>query len=222
MTFANCKYVIFDLDGTITDPKAGITGCAVYALSELGYGNPNPSDLEWIIGPPLLNSFMEYTGCDEAAGKLLVEKYRERYRPVGVHENELYPGIQELLVTLQGAGKTLAIASSKPEVFVRQILEDFRLTRYFTSIGGSDLDGKHVEKEAVLKSVLDMLNAKGCAVMVGDRKFDIEAAHKLGIPAIGVSYGYAQGGELTQAGADEVAASPAEICEIILRSCCFL
>lgn len=215
MTFQDCRYIIFDLDGTITDPKEGITRSAVYALQTLGYPAPDKSELEWFIGPPLLRSFMEHTGCSEAAGKRLIEKYRERYKTIGVHENILYPGIETLLSELDAAGKILAIASSKPAVFVRQILGEFKLTKYFTVIEGSDMEGTHVEKEDVLKSALDKLGPG--AVMIGDRKFDILAGQKFGLKTIGAGYGYAQGDELIRAGADIIAKTPAEIGEILLH-----
>lgn len=209
MDFKDVKYVIFDLDGTITDPKDGITKSAAYALEAFGYGSVEPYSLDWFIGPPLHKSFMEYTGCSEDEGMRLVEKYRERYRTIGVHENILYPEIKALLEDLKSAGKILAVASSKPTVFVRQILSDFELTEYFTVVEGSDLAGKHVEKEDVLSSALSKLGEN--AVMIGDRKFDITAAHALGIKAIGVSYGYAREGELEAAGADMIADFPEEI-----------
>ncbi len=216
MTFRDCKYIIFDLDGTLTDPREGITGSAVYALASLGYSIPEKSEIEWFIGPPLLDSFMEYARCSEAEGLRLIEKYRERYKTIGVHENTLYPGIETLLSKLCAAGKILAVASSKPVVFVRQILDEFRLTNYFTVIEGSDLAGKHVEKEDVLSSALGKLGRD--AVMVGDRKFDILAGRRFGLKTIGAGYGYAQGDELTEAGADVVVRTPAELTEILLET----
>lgn len=206
----------FDLDGTLTDPRAGITGSAVYALRKLGYPTPEPSEIEWFIGPPLLWSFRELTGCTEAEGRRLVEKYRERYEVLGVHENTLYPGVHELLAALKANGRILAVASSKPAVFVRQILDEYRLTEYFTVIEGSDLEGKCVEKEDVLRMALARLGDNRNAVMVGDRKFDVLAARRFGLKTVGAAYGYAQGRELEEAGADKIASSPAEIQKIIL------
>ena len=216
MRFRDCHYVIFDLDGTLTDPKEGITGSAVYALRKLGYPTPEPSEIEWFIGPPLLWSFRELTGCTEAEGRRLVEKYRERYEVFGVHENTMYPGVPELLDAMKDNGRLLAVASSKPAVFVRQILDEYRLTEYFTVIEGSDLEGKHVEKEDVLRTALLRLGDHRSAVMVGDRKFDILAARRFGLKTVGAAYGYAQGRELEEAGADKIASSPAEIQKIIL------
>ena len=120
---SKCKYtyVLFDLDGTITDPRDGITKSAAYALESMGYGSVSPDTLDWFIGPPLHKSFMEYTGCSEQRAFELVEKYRERYRPVGVHENILYDGVPEMLSGLAASDAVLAVASSKPTVFVEKI-----------------------------------------------------------------------------------------------------
>lgn len=155
-------------------------------------------------------------GLHGAEGRRLVEKYRERYEVFGVHENTMYPGVPELLAALKDNGRILAVASSKPAVFVRQILDEYRLTEYFTVIEGSDLEGKHVEKEDVLRTALLRLGDHRSAVMVGDRKFDILAARRFGLKTVGAAYGYAQGRELEEAGADQIASSPAEIRKIIL------
>ena len=214
--FSDCKYVIFDLDGTITDPKVGITTCAKFALKEMGYEQQAEQDLTWMIGPPLLNTFIKITGCDETEGQRLISKYRERYSVLGVHENTLYPGIENLLKQLKNSGKILAIASSKPTFFVEQILDDFNLKEYFDVVQGSDMAGKHVEKEDVLKIALSKLNIKEeaklhKAVMVGDRKFDVLAAKSFGMKSIAVTYGYAVDGEWDNLEADAFASSPTEI-----------
>lgn len=214
--FSDCKYVIFDLDGTITDPRVGITTCAKFALKEMGYESKAEQDLTWMIGPPLLNTFIKITGCDEDEGKRLIAKYRERYSVLGVHENILYPGIENLLKHLKESGKILAIASSKPTLFVEQILNDFNLKEYFDVVQGSDMAGKHVEKEDVLKIALSKLciteDVKpNQAVMVGDRKFDVLAAKSFGMKSIAVTYGYAVDGEWDNLKADAFVSSPTEI-----------
>lgn len=214
--FSDCKYVIFDLDGTIADPKVGITTCAKFALKEMGYESKAEQDLTWMIGPPLLNTFMKIAGCDEVEGKRLIDKYRERYRVSGVHENTLYPDIENLLKHLKDVGKILAIASSKPTLFVEQILDDFNLREYFDVVQGSDMAGKYVEKEDVLKITLSELgiaeNANlSQAIMIGDRKFDILAAKKLGLKSIAVTYGYAVEGEWNNLKADAFVSSPSEM-----------
>ena len=213
--FSECKYVIFDLDGTITDPKVGITTSAKFALREMGYDLQAEQDLRWMIGPPLADTFIKITGCDKQEAQRLIDKYRERYSVLGVHENTLYPGIRELLQALKNEDITLAIASSKPTFFVEQILDDFNIREYFTVVQGSDMAGKHVEKEDVLGFAIEKLaiseqDIKN-AVMVGDRKFDAIAAKKLGLKAIAVTYGYAIDGEWENVQVDYFAKTPQEI-----------
>lgn len=213
--FSECKYVIFDLDGTITDPKVGITTSAKFALREMGYALQAEQDLRWMIGPPLADTFIKITGCDNQEAQRLIDKYRERYSVLGVHENTLYPGIRELLQALKNEDITLAIASSKPTFFVEQILDDFNIREYFTVVQGSDMAGKHVEKEDVLGFAIEKLaiseqDIKN-AVMVGDRKFDAIAAKKLGLKAIAVTYGYAIDGEWENVQVDYFAKTPQEI-----------
>lgn len=223
--FRDSKYVIFDLDGTITDPKVGITTSAKYALCEMGYGHLADQDLTWMIGPPLADTFMKITGCDRNEAQLLIDKYRERYSVKGVHENIIYPGIKSLLEVLKYSGAKLAIASSKPTLFVEQILDDFAIKKYFDVIQGSDMAGKHVEKEDVLTFALVKLGIAKIekqtviydkekiakATMVGDRKFDAIAAKKAGLKAIAVTYGYAVEGEWENVEVDFFASSPQEL-----------
>ena len=207
--------IIFDLDGTITDPEVGITTSAKFALTEMGYKSQAEQDLRWMIGPPLADTFIKITGCDKQEAQRLIDKYRERYSILGVHENTLYPGIRELLQTLKSAGKTLAIASSKPTFFVEQILDDFNIKDYFTVIQGSDMAGKHVEKEDVLRFAIEKLGIKEQelknTIMVGDRKFDAIAAKKFGLKAIAVTYGYAIQGEWDNIQVDYFAQTPQDI-----------
>lgn len=213
--FSDCKYVIFDLDGTITDPEVGITTSAKFALSEMGYKEQAEQDLRWMIGPPLADTFIKITGCDKQEAQRLIDKYRERYSVLGVHENTLYPGIRKLLQALKNEDIVLAIASSKPTLFVEQILDDFNIKEYFTVVQGSDMAGKHVEKEDVLKFAIEKLaiaekDIKN-TVMVGDRKFDAIAAKKFGLKAIAVTYGYAVDGEWENIEVDYFAQTPQEI-----------
>ena len=213
--FSDCKYVIFDLDGTITDPEVGITTSAKFALTEMGYKSQAEQDLRWMIGPPLADTFIKITGCDKQEAQRLIDKYRERYSILGVHENTLYPGIRELLQTLKSAGKTLAIASSKPTFFVEQILDDFNIKEFFKVVQGSDMAGKHVEKEDVLRFAIEKLGIKEQelknTIMVGDRKFDAMAAKEFGLKAIAVTYGYAIQGEWDNIQVDFFAQTPQDI-----------
>ncbi len=221
-------YILFDLDGTLTDPKLGITGCVQYALRKLGREVPDADALEPFIGPPLMDSFREFCGLDEETGAKAVAYYRERYAVDGLFENEAYPGIVQMLARLQAAGCHLAVASSKPEVFVKRILERFEMLPYFEVVVGSELDGSRVQKEEVVEEALRrLLGEDGLmraasgqitdAVMVGDRKFDVQGAKQFGLACIGVTYGYAAAGELEEAGADEIVESVEELGEILLK-----
>lgn len=201
------SYLLFDLDGTISDPKEGITGCVQYALSSFGIEEPDRDKLEPFIGPPLQDSFMEFYGFSLEQANEAARKYRERFSVTGKYENVLYPGMAELLRDLQASGAHLAIASSKPTVFVEDILRYFGIRQYFEIVVGSELDGTRVRKEDVVAEVLRQLAERGAAdpsdiVMIGDRKFDIEGAKAAGTHSIGVSYGYSAPGELEAAGAE--------------------
>ncbi len=221
-------YILFDLDGTLTDPKLGITGCVQYALRKLGMEAPDADALEPFIGPPLMDSFREFCGLDEEKGAQAVAYYRERYAVDGLFENEAYPGIVQMLIRLQQAGCHLAVASSKPEVFVKKILEHFGMLSCFEVVVGSGLDGSRVRKEEVLEEALRQLlgervpaketsaYAEG-VVMVGDRKFDIQGAKAYGIASVGVAYGYAAEGELEEAGADRIVKTVQELEEALIK-----
>lgn len=203
------QYLLFDLDGTLTDPKIGITSCVQYALHKMGIEEPDLDKLEPFIGPPLMDSFEEFYGFHEEQAKQAVDAYRERFSTIGLFENEVYPGIPQMLEKLKSMGKKLAIASSKPTVFVTQILEHFGMKQYFDVIVGSELNGAHSRKEEVVEEALRQLHhgKKGeydTTVMVGDRKFDIIGAKAFGLTSVGVSFGYATEGELEAAGADYI------------------
>lgn len=216
------QYILFDLDGTLTDPKIGITTCVQYALHKMGIEEPDPDRLEPFIGPPLIDSFREFYGMNEEEAVRAVEYYRERFSTVGLFENEVYSGIPELLARLKKDGRKLAIASSKPTVYVKKILEYFSIYEYFDIIVGSELDGTRCRKEEVVEEALEQLSAddkfrKRDAVMIGDRKFDIEGAKAHQIPSIGVNYGYAADNELVEAGADCVVRNVKELSEVLLK-----
>lgn len=201
------SYILFDLDGTISDPKEGITRCVQYALSSFGIEEQDPDKLEPFIGPPLRESFMQFYGFSAEQAEMATNKYRERFSVTGKYENALYPGMAELLRDLQAAGAHLAIASSKPTVFVEDILRYFGIRQYFDIVVGSELDGTRDRKEDVVAEVLRQFAQRGAAepssvVMIGDRRFDIEGAKAAGTHNIGVSYGYSAPGELEEAGAE--------------------
>lgn len=205
------KTILFDLDGTLTDSKEGITKCVQYALAKYGIDEPDLSKLESFIGPPLKIHMLErYPHLSEDEANQAVAWYRERYRSVGLFENRVYEGIPELLERLQKAGYTLILATSKPEVYTIRILEHFELKRFFTIIVGSELDGRRGEKDEVIQEAL-RLGGNPEAIMVGDRKYDMWGAKKHGLRAVGVLYGYGSREELEAAGADEIAESVAEL-----------
>jgi len=150
-------YLLFDLDGTLTDPKLGITTCVQYALKSFGIEEPDLDKLEPFIGPPLKDSFMQFYGLDEKEAETAVDKYRERFQDIGLFENEIYPGIREMLRVLKKKGMHLAVASSKPTVFVERILEHFKIRKYFEVVVGSELDGRRVNKDEVVQEALSAL-----------------------------------------------------------------
>ena len=206
------EYILFDLDGTLTDPKLGITSSVQYALRALGIEEPSLDKLEVFIGPPLTDSFREFYGLDEEQMTTAVDKYRERFATQGIFENEIYPGIPQMLADLKAKGKKLAIASSKPTLFVEQILEHFEIRKYFDHVVGSNMDGTRGTKEEVVEETLRQMltvemtpaQKRDAVAMVGDRKFDIEGARAHGITSVGVLFGYAPEGELEEAGADYI------------------
>lgn len=216
------KYLLFDLDGTLTDPKEGITTCVQYALKSFGIEEPDLDKLEPFIGPPLIESFMKYYGMTEQQAKEAVEKYRERFQDTGIFENKIYDGIPEMLRTLQSKGMFLAVASSKPTVFVKRILEHFRIDRYFKVVVGSELDGTRTDKaEVVTEALKQLFGDKPVAYdqvyMIGDRSFDVEGAKKLRIESVGVTYGYGGMEELREARADYIVRSVEELRDFLLR-----
>lgn len=154
------KYVLFDLDGTLTDPMVGITTCVQYALAAAGIEEPDLQKLTPFIGPPLKQSFMEFYGFSDKKAEQAVEKYRERFKDVGIFENEVYEGIPKLLSSLKKEGMLLSVASSKPEVFVKRILTHFSIDSYFDAVVGSELDGRRTDKKEVVAEALKRLYEK--------------------------------------------------------------
>lgn len=213
------EYCLFDLDGTLTDPREGITRSVQYALRSFGIEEPDLTRLEVFIGPPLTDSFMEFYGFTKEQAKEAVLAYRERFAPVGILENRVFPEIPSMLSGLKKRGITLAVASSKPVNFVHQILEHFDLEQYFSVVVGSELDGTRSAKEEVVEESLGQLGVLELApeerysrcAMIGDRKFDIEGAKAWGLTGVGVSFGFAPTGELEAAGADFIADSVREL-----------
>ena len=212
------KYILFDLYGTLTDPKEGITKAVQYALKKHGIEVENRNELEKFIGPSLKYSFMEFYSFSEEQALQAIEDYREYFKPIGLYENEVYPGIVALLEELHSRGMKLFIATSKPTVFASQIAAHFNMDKYFTEIVGSQLDGTRVEKDEVIGYILEKYNLtqKDHIIMVGDRKFDILGAKKHGLQTIGVSYGYSEDNELEEAGAFYIADTVEQLAAYLL------
>ena len=218
-------YCLFDLDGTLTDPREGITKSVQYALQAFGIEEPDLKKLEPFIGPPLKDSFMEFYGFTGEEAERAIAVYRERFAPVGIFENQVYPGIPQMLERLYRRGTRLAVASSKPIGFVKQILAHFDIEKYFDVVVGSELDGTRGTKEEVVEEALGRLGIFTMTIterhvrcaMTGDRKFDIQRARACGLTSVGVRFGFAEEGELEEAGAEYIAETVAGLAEFLLR-----
>lgn len=208
------KAVLFDLDGTLTDSGEGIINCAVFAMERLGIPVPPREELGVFVGPPLWDTFRQFgvptDRVDEA-----VEIFRSRYVPIGKFENTPYPGIREVLEVLRAQGRKLYVATSKPEVTAREILEHFDLSRYFTEICGASVDKTRSSKEDVIAYLLSLDACKEHSVMVGDTAFDVIGAAAHGIPTIGAAWGYGKTEDMVSAGAAAIARSPEDLLRII-------
>jgi phosphoglycolate phosphatase len=192
---------LFDLDGTLTNPKAGITRSVQYALERLGRPILEADELTWMIGPPIFAGFTELLGGPEQVQEG-VRLYRERYSDVGLYENEVYAGIPALLQELREKDVRLYLATSKLQVFARRILDHFDLSRFFDGIYGSDLDNRNADKRDLIRHILDQERFDPArAVMIGDREHDAIGARANGIASIGVTWGYGSQTELLEAGA---------------------
>lgn len=212
------RYLLFDLDGTLTDPMLGITRSVQYALRRFGIEVDDLRTLCRFIGPPLKESFRDFYGMDDEQATRAVALTREYFAPRGIFENRLYEGIPELLTELQAAGCMLAMATSKPEPFARQIAEHFHLADRFTLIGGATMDGTRTAKRDVVRYVLGALDVEDptAAVMIGDRRYDIEGAAAEGIASIGVLWGYGSREELAAAGAGQIVGTIPELRALLL------
>lgn len=210
------KYLLFDMDGTITDSRVGITKAVQYSLGKYGVNEPDLKKLESFIGPPIRDSFLKFYPevITEKNVDEVVDTLREYYEPIGIYENKVYDGFAEMLHTLQKGGAKLAVASSKPEIYVRRILDHFSLSKYFDVVVGSMLDGSREAKEEIVEEALHQLSgnnpdikkqSKNQIAMIGDRKYDVEGAKKHNVTAVGVRFGFAEAGELEEAGADFIA-----------------
>jgi phosphoglycolate phosphatase len=200
--------IFFDLDGTLTDPKPGITRSIQYALGKLDRAIPPEHELTWCIGPPLRASLKKLLGTDDLADKAL-SLYRERFADIGIFENEIYLGIEDTLSVLAASGRRLFVATSKPGVYAERIIDYFKLKVYFERVFGSELDGRRSDKTDLLAYALQATRVSPSqAIMIGDRSHDMIGARNNGMTAVGVLYGYGTEEELLDAGAHHICATP--------------
>lgn len=214
------QVILFDLDGTLTDPKEGITKSVQYALKHFSIEEPDLENLTRFIGPPLKESFKTYYGLDDDQVEEAVVKFRERFSTQGIFENGVYTGVVAMLEALKAKGKVVALATSKPEVFAERILERYALRPYFDEVTGSLMDETRTSKGEVIEEALKRLGvapeAMHQVVMVGDRKHDVIGAKAHKLSTIGVTFGYAEPGELEEAGADVIVDSVEKLTQLLL------
>ena len=210
--------ILFDLDGTLTDPGLGITNSVRYALGKFGIDVTDRSRLYGFIGPPLRESFARYYGFSEKDAEMAVAYYREYFAPRGLYENTVYGGIESLLAELKQRGSAILLATLKPTVFAEKVLVHFGLDKYMDFVSGSELDGSFSDKHEVIERAFSTCRTADhtSAVMVGDRAQDILAAKQSGIASVGVLYGYGGRAELTEAGADHIAETVVQLSELLL------
>ncbi len=212
------KNLLFDLDGTLTDPALGITSAAQYALGKMGIAVEDRRTLNWLIGPPLIASFETGFGLTNAEALTALGYYREYFSETGIFQNELYPGIDELLNDLKAAGRRLMVATSKPEDFTNRILCHFGIAKYFDFVGGNTMNEGRPTKADVISYVLCSCPevTPESSLMIGDRRYDVEGARAFDIDCAGVLYGYGSREELELAGASYITESVAALRELLL------
>lgn len=210
--------ILFDLDGTLTDPALGITNAVMYSLRHFHIEVKDRTELFKFIGPPLIESFSLFYGFDEERSRAATAYYREYYREQGIFENKVYEGMEEMLGRLRAAGGRLAVATSKPEPFAVQIMEHFHLAEFFDYIAGSTLDETRNNKAEVIEYALESMGVtdRSTVLMVGDREYDVLGAKRCGLDSLGVLYGYGSKEELEMAGADYIAENVAAVADMIL------
>jgi phosphoglycolate phosphatase len=206
------KNILFDLDGTLTDPFEGITTCIIYALEKLNANTPNAESLGWCIGPPLQDSFCKLLDGDMERAQKAVVFYRERFQKTGMFENQVYETIPEALKELKENGHTLFVATSKVRIFAEKIIDHFDLAPFFKSVHGAEMDGTRADKTSLIAYIMAQEGLE-CVdtVMVGDTAYDMVGAKKNGIYGLGVLWGYGSRRDLEDAGADRCISSSMEL-----------
>ena len=207
-------YILFDFDGTVFDTVEGITKSVLYALNKRGMDAPL-DELRCFAGPPLVDMFMEKYGVDKEEAVQMVEDFRERYKPIGLYECSVFPGVKELLTELKARGKRLAVASSKPQELIIELLTRENMLELFDSVCGT-VGGINDAKWQVVERAMNELSAgKEGSILVGDTKYDVIGAHKCGIKCVGVEYGYAAPGDFEACGADYIVKDTAELLTLL-------
>ena len=220
--FNNCKYILFDLDGTLTDSGCGIINSIKYALNHFNVEIQSDDQLRKFVGPPLKESYMKFCGFTQEQAVEGLKVFREYFEKQGMFENEVYENIELVLKKLQDSGKILVVATSKPEIYSVKILKHFNMDKYFSIIAGSDFEETRVKKGDVIKYALNQLKekyndfSKEQCVMIGDREHDILGAKENNLKSIGVLYGYGDVVELTQCRADRIVKKPEELLDVLL------
>lgn len=211
--------LLFDLDGTLTDPGEGITNSVAYALNKYGISVADRSTLYPFIGPPLIESFMHYYSFTKQEAERAVSYYREYFSETGIFENTPYEGIHETLEQLRACGKRLFVATSKPEPFAKRIIEHFGLTQYFDYVAGASFDEQRSEKWDVIRYALDTCDLRDNrqTVMIGDRKHDVLGAQKNDLDSIGVLWGYGDRNELSSAAATHIVETQSELISLLTK-----
>ncbi len=211
------EYILFDLDGTLTESGPGIINCVLYALEKHGIKETDQEKLKAFVGPPLKDTFEEYYGITGEENFRMIEDYRERFNEIGWKENSVYPGIPEALDELCREGRKLVVATSKPESASERIIDYFGLSEYFSFVAGATLDDSRSEKEDIIRYALERLPEADPSrvLMVGDRAGDVRGAKKNGIPCVGVLYGYGNLNELQLAGAAAICPKAADLPSVI-------
>ena len=216
------QHLLFDLDGTLTDSKPGILNCIRYALDYMQYTDYDSQFLNQFVGPPLMVSFQQFCGFSEEQATTATAKYRERFSTIGIFENAAYEGAAEMLKTLKNAGKTIALATSKPEEYTLRIIERYGLAPYIDEPVGATMDGTREKKPDVIREALKRLNLStpeqlSQTIMIGDRFYDIEGAKECQLASIGCNWGYGEPDELENAGATYVVNSISELTKLLLK-----
>ena len=212
------KYILFDLDGTVTDPMIGITKSVQYALNKFDIEVEDLNELCKFIGPPLKDSFMNFYNFTEEDALNAITYYREYFSTKGLYENTVYENFEDMLISLKKKNKSLIIATSKPTVFAEKILEHFNLKKYFDFIAGSNLDNTRTKKADVISYALEQQGITEVSeiIMIGDREHDVIGAKALNIESIGVLHGYGSYDELSNSGANYIVKDVKELHSLLL------